>query len=277
MIKQADASTIAAKLLVMDRIPLITKVTERPDAEFVEIIRRAGGDAKAKAGVSSSSYLMIMAMFELHACARGAPARVVGVGAESRKLCDCFWSKLSSVDVIGMIMHPDKWHRGPSKIEAAEITAEELDKSGFETERLEHVALDDCATNIARACGVRDVRSQRMVEAWQPGGFMRVWWDGLTPQQKKQEQRDRANRLPHMRDDWVSKYATAEDYLEANRARTAERNAKSLARVANVVTAGFEPGKSPFPRVYDLEGDFTPEATKTRNKNRAKSSKSAGA
>ncbi|KAH8061731.1 hypothetical protein JL722_3681 [Aureococcus anophagefferens] len=158
MIKQADASTIAAKLLVMDRIPLITKVTEHgPDAEFVEIIRRAsGGDAKAKAGgLLKQYYLMIMAMFELHACARGAPARVVGVGAESRKLCDCFWSTLSTVKVIGMIMHPDKWHRGPSKLEAAKITAEELDKSGFETERLEHVALDDCATNIARACGVQ--------------------------------------------------------------------------------------------------------------------------
>ena len=43
-----------------------------------------------------------------------------------------------------------------------------------------------------------------------------------------------------------------------------------------MVTAGFEPGKSPFPRVYDLS-DFTPDATKVRNKNRAKSSKSAGA
>jgi hypothetical protein len=52
---------------------------------------------------------------------------------------------------------------------------------------------------------------------------------------------------------------------------------KALARVANTVTAGFEPGKSPFPRVYDLERDFTPDATKVRNKNRAKSSKSAGA
>jgi hypothetical protein len=242
-----------------------------------------------------------------------------------------------------------------------------------------------------------------MVEAWQPGGFMRLWWDSLskqeqrenngffeltpqeqldrmqgvhdgrdawwdalTPQQKldkmqlvidgrdawwaalpPQEQRDYALHLPHMRDGWVSKYATAEDAREAHRARVDKRNAevraagrtcrlpdppeqepreckcllpqndfarvaprelrkcleccgaaaalladqrllpkasddawyptpKSLAKAANVVTAGFEPGKSPFPRVYDLS-DFTPDATKVRNKNRAKSSKSAGA
>ena len=206
-----------------------------------------------------------------------------------------------------------------------------------------------------------------MVEAWQPGGFMDAWWAGLTEQQQldkmqlvsdgrdawwaalpPQEQRDWALRLPHMRDDFVPRYATAEDYLDANRARAAERIAevraagrtcrlpdppeqepreckcllpqddfakraprvlrkcfeccgaaatlladpqllpkasagawfptpKSLAKAANKVTAGFEPGKSPFPRVYDLEGDFTPEATKTRKRQRANSSKSAGA
>ena len=45
-----------------------------------------------------------------------------------------------------------------------------------------------------------------------------------------------------------------------------------------MVTAGFKPGKSPFPRVYDLECElFTPKATKDRNERRAKSSKSAGA
>ena len=165
---------------------------------------------------------------------------------------------------------------------------------------------------------------------------MRLWWDSLT----KQQQREHNGQL---------KYATAEDYLEANRARTAEREAevkaagrtcrlpdppgqdprdckcllperkfsekaprklreclkccgaaaallaeprflpkksddawyptpKALARVANTVTAGFEPGKSPFPRVYDLECElFTPKATKGRKERRAKSSKSAGA
>ena len=191
-------------------------------------------------------------------------------------------------------------------------------------------------------------RSQRMVEAWQPGGFMRLWWDSLSEQERLDwGNLSDASYFPHMRDGWVSKYATAEDARDANRARTAERNKtraaklefrlpdppgqkprkcscllpandfaknapgklrkcfeccgaaaallaeprflpkksddawyptpKALARVANTVTAGFEPGKSPFPRVYDLERDFTPDATKARNKNRAKSSKSAGA
>ena len=247
-----------------------------------------------------------------------------------------------------------------------------------------------------------------MVEAWQPGGFLRLWWDslteqeqsahggaaerwaalspqeqldrmqgvhdgrdawwaGLSPQEKldhmqgtrdhwaglsSQEQHDHALRFPNQRPDFVPRYATEADYLEANRARTAERNAevkaagrtcrlpdlpgrpprkcscllpqdqfnekaprklstcelccevaaklladppacrllpkasddawyptpKSLARAANNAANRLEKKglASPFPRVYDLKGDFTPEATNNRNERRAKS-KSAGA
>ncbi|KAH8059329.1 hypothetical protein JL720_13891 [Aureococcus anophagefferens] len=181
---------------------------------------------------------------------------------------------------------------------------------------------------------VHDVRSQRMVEAWQPGGFMRLWWDALSEQEQldhmqgardgrdawwaalsEQEQLDHALRFPNQQPDFVPRYATAEARLEANCARANERYAKIRAaqaagvlqvlrgrgrvssrtsgscrrsrtargtrrprrsRAANVVTAGFEPGKSPFPRVYDLECElYTPKATKDRKERLAKSSAGA--
>ena len=65
-----------------------------------------------------------------------------------------------------------------------------------------------------------------MVEAWQPGGFMRLWWDSLTEQEQREKNgffalspQQQLDRMQGARDwyqnEFVSKYATAEDYLDA--------------------------------------------------------------
>jgi len=413
------ASAIAAKLLLIDRFPIHMFVSEQgvrldPDEQFVDLVK---GVANAKR-LLKNYYLFVMSLMELNCAGQQREAAPVAVfGKEPRLLAERLWKKVKFMKILGCAMHPENFFKAPQGKRKKTITAEELADSGADLERESYVIISTLAMAILRACSMHSIktvtffedvfdgidakvvaearkhRSQRMVEAWQPGGFMRLWWDALseqeqldrmqglrdgardgfdvwwaalTPQEQldrmqgvrdgrdawwaglsPQEQLDHALRFPNQQPDFVSKYATAEARLEANCARANERYAKvrvaeltcrlpdppeqeprececllpqinfhryaprkllecskccevaaalladqrllpkksddawyptpkALARAANVVTAGFEPGKSPFPRVYDLECElFTPKATKDRKERLAKSSAGA--
>ena len=207
-----DAGAMPTHLRIIDRIPLFVAVTaDGPDAELVRVLEAAApGDAKKNAErLLHRYYVFVMGIFELNASARGAPARIVGVGEASSKLCDRFWSTLSSVDVIGCIMHPDAWFRFPH----GTVTAEQLASSRAILERDAHTTLDSVATAVALACGVTllagpivffqgvfdKVDSAALdlaLDARKTRG--RAWWDALTPQQ----QLDRMQGAWDGRDDW---------------------------------------------------------------------------